>query len=432
MINQLKYFLICSILITSCSSGPVDLTPPDWAKNISIYEVMTKQYSDKKNFKGIQEDLQRIREMHFKTICLLPIFERDESNNPFNPNSPYAVKSFETIDPLFGTSDDLNELIDSAHKYNIRVLVQWNFTGTGPHHPWRTRKKEYYLSDQMKIENRYNKDYVKFDHTNKSLQRELLNYLKRFLKVNKFDGIVLYNLDLFPEVYIEEIVKTILQIRPMLIINNSNTFITQCHFNVNNNLFNYFQSAYEGQLTVSGFQSMLDTINKFPCVNYLQDYLKTDKYGPDANVFYNAYKYYHTLTYFLPGIPWVLNGQEDPQFESLTLFSSRPFSRKYKYNNDFYRSLNLLKLQHPAVWNFQVGNLPIKVSDSNLALAMERTQDSLTCVGIFNLTDTIINYTLNKEYIGYYDLFNKFQVSLPKNTNLSLGPYQSIILTNRP
>ncbi len=428
----INYLFLTFIILSSCQQKAGENKPPEWADKLTIYEIMTKQYSDKKNFKGIQEDLTRIKSMHFNSICLLPVFERDESNNAYNPNSPYAVKSFEVIDPLFGTSADLNELIDSAHKLNIKVLLEWNFTGTGPHHSWRSTNNEYYLSDSVKTGNRYNKDYVKFDHSNKSLQKELLKVIKSFLKKNKFDGIVLYNIDKFPNTYIDDLITSLNSIRPMLIINNSDNIVSQCHFNINTSLFEQFKKAYEGTLTASDLDSILIHVNNNHSVNFLQDYLLTDKHGSDVNVFYNAYKYYHTLTYFLPGIPWVLNGQEDPQFESISLFSSRPFSRKYKYNNDFYRSLNLLKQQHPALWNFNKNNLPLKISDSKSVLALERKADSSICVGFFNLTDTIVNYKINKDFDSYYDVFSKYQVSFFKNTELSLGPYQAIILTNKP
>lgn len=216
----------------------------------------------------------------------------------------------------------------------------------------------------------------------------------------------------------------------MVFINHSSTFLPQCHFNVNNNLYYRFEQAYSGELTVAKFNPMLDTICKNIMVNYVQDYIKNEKHGSDVNAFYNAYKYYHSLTYFLPGIPWVLNGQENPQFESLNLFSNKPFSRKFMYNSDFYRSLNLLRKFNPALWNSDISNLPVKVSNSNEVLALERKSGNYSCVGMFNLTNHSVGYFLNTDYKSYYDAFNKVQVNFTKDMEINLGPYQSIIITN--
>lgn len=429
---KLLYSLILITFLCECKHSTQANKAPEWTKNLVIYEVMPKQYSEKKNFTGIMEDLERIQTLFFNAICLLPVQERDESNNAFNPNSPFALKSFTDIDAGLGTTEQLNLLIDSAHYRNIKVLIEWNFTGTGPHHIWRKEKPQYYLSDSQIINKHYNQDYVKFNLSNNSLLKELRSELKSFLKVNKFDGVVFYNLDQMPAEFVHQLLDEMNDLRPLLIINHSNSFIPNAHYNVNNNLYQKFQQAYEGKLNVTEFSTMLDTINKLPVINYVQDYLKNEKYGPDANVFYNAYKYYHMLTYFLPGIPWVLNGQEDPQFETLNLFSGKPFSQKYKYNNDFYRSLNRLRQQNPCFWNDNPQNLPVKISDSNDVLALERTAGKYSCVGLFNLTDHAVTYSIKKDYTLYYDAFNKMQVSFPKDKELNLGPYQALIITNAP
>lgn len=423
-------WFLCLISLSSCKNIKTENKAPDWSKDLSIYEIMPKQYSETKDFTGIMRDLDRLHGMFFNAICLLPVFERDEANNAYNPNSPLAISSFENIDSNLGSSEQLNLLIDSAHLRNIKVLVEWYITGTGPHHKWRVKNPKYYLSDQKMIDKHYNQDYVTLDLANKSLQKELLSSLRSFLKRNQFDGVVIYNLDRMPKAFIDDLVDLVNSIRPMLIINHSPSFLPQCHYNVNNNLYNHFEKAYAGILDVNGFNTMIDTILKNNLVNYVQDYIKNEKYGPDANVFYNAYKYYHTLTYFLPGIPWVLNGQEDPQFQTLNLFSNKPFLRKYKYNNDFYRSLNRLKQQNPALWNLDSLNIPHKISDSNEVLALERTAGKSTCVGLFNLTDHFVNYSIQKDYYYYFDVFNKAQISLAKNTELKLGPYQALLITN--
>jgi alpha-amylase len=424
------YLLLLFIQWQSCKkdSGKV----PDWSKDLRIYEITPKQYSEKRNIEGITEDLDRISTMFFNGICLLPVQERDEANNAFNPASPFAIKSFEELDPSLGNTEQLNQLIESAHKKGIKVLIEWNFTTTGPHHIWRANHPEYYLSSEKMIGNHYNQDYVKLNITNELLQKELIVSIKSFLRKNHFDGVVFYDLDKMPEAFIQKLVNTLNSIRPMLLINHSKTFVSQCHYNMNNNLYSLFQQAYNGELTVSRFNSMLDTTCKYPVVNYLQDYLMNDRYGSDATAFYNAYKYYHSLSYFLPGIPWVLNGQEDPQFETINLFSSKPFLRKYKYNYDFYRSLNLLMQSNPALWNNNPENLPKKISDSDEVLALERTSGNSTCIGFFNLTNHVVSYTVQKDYSGYYDAFNKVPVNIKKEIEQKLGPYQSLIFSNKP
>lgn len=432
MLHRVSLLLFCAIMLSTCTSGYHEETTLSWTNDLSIYEIMPKQYSEKRNFEGITEDLSRIKSMFFNSICLLPVQKRDETNNAYNPNSPIALNSFEQIDPTLGTAEQLIELLDSAHHKKLKVFIEWNFSVTGPNHEWRVKKPEYYLSNEKLVNNAYNQDYVKLNGSNTTLQNDLLSSFKKFMTKFEFDGVICFDLNRMPSDFVEKLKREMNSIRPMLFINHSDPIMSQCHFNWNSNLLGYFQRAYNGNLSVKDIDGMLDTVRKFSLVNAVQDYLETDKFGPDAILFYNAYKYYHMLTYFLPGIPWVLNGQEDPQFETISLYSQVPVSKKFKYNTDFYRSLNRLKQQNPALWNSNLENLPVKISDSDEVLALERKSGKYVCIGMFNLTDHIASYTLKNDYNMLYDAFNKTQISFPKNTELKLGPFQALILSNIP
>jgi hypothetical protein len=427
----LYLFLVFDLILVSCNK-PEPKSINNLANNLAIYEIMPRQYSEKRNIDGIREDLPRLQSMFFNAICLQPVLEHDEANNAFNPNSPFALKSFIRLDPILGSVESLHGLIDESHKKNIKVLIEWDLSQTGPHHDWRSEHPEYYLSDQKMTDNRYNQEYISLNLTNSKVQNELLISLKAFITSHPFDGIVFYHLEKCPTGFLSKMIPELKSIRPLIVVNSGKVFIKECDFNSNEGLFKFFLDAYSGQASVNKFRNLLDSMNRFPMLNYVVDYSKNDRYGSDVNLFYNSYKDYHSLTYFLPGISWVLNGQEDPQFETLNLFSRLPFSRKYKYNNDFYRSLNMLKQNNQALWNFNKENLPELISDSDNVLALERTTGDYTCVGLFNLSDQMVTFKINKDYHMFYDAFNKVPLNFIKNTDLKLGPFQSLVFTNIP
>ncbi|MFZ1297941.1 MAG: alpha-amylase family glycosyl hydrolase, partial [Saprospiraceae bacterium] len=361
----MKYLtLLLGFLYVSCEQSNPLPTIPEWTKNSTIYEIMPRQYSETKNLKGITLELDRIKSFFFNTIVILPLFERDEAGNAFNPVSPFALKSFNQIDPNLGKDKDLEELIDSVHSKGLKILMEWNLSVTGPNHPWRIENPEYYKSDTKIIDKRYNQDYIKLNLENKSLQSKLYKSYKDFFMKFKFDGVVLYDCNLYPSDFLNKIQTAVNRKDGFALMEHSSTITNGFHYHSNSGLYQRFQKIDSEGSNIDELNIIVDSCSNIPLLNYVQDNLINERHGSDVNAFYNTYKYFHTLTFFLPGIQWILNGQEGPQFERISIFSSHPFSRQYKFNNDFYRSMAMQKFKNPALWNLDTTNLPVRISNS--------------------------------------------------------------------
>lgn len=424
------YFVLACILLLGCESDKSVPIAPEWTKNSTIYEIMPRQYSDSKNLKGITLELDRIKSFFFNTLVILPLFERDEAGNAFNPVSPFAIKSFDQIDSNLGQESDLIELIDSAHAKGLKILMEMNFAVTGPSHPWRLNNPEYYKSDVKIVDKKYNQDYVKLNLDNSSLQNKLIKSYKAFFNKFQFDGVVLYDTERYPSDFLNKILRSINRKTGFALFEHGSTLSNGFHYHSNSGLYSKFQNIDSEGSTMDELDMIVDSCSKFQFLNYVQDNLINERYGSDVNAFYNSYKYFHTLTFFLPGIQWILNGQEGPQFERISIFSSHPFSRQYKFNNDFFRSMAMQKSKNPALWNLDPANMPIKISNSKEVLALERKSGNSCIVMLFNITNKVVQFQIDKDYSNYYEIFNKVPVSFLKNTDLQLGPFQSILFSN--
>ena len=69
---------------------------------------------------------------------------------------------------------------------------------------------------------------------------------------------------------------------------------------------------------------IVDSCSKFQFLNYVQDNLINERYGSDVNAFYNSFTNIFILLLFF-GIQWILNGQEGPQFERISIFQATHF-----------------------------------------------------------------------------------------------------------
>jgi glycosidase len=97
-----------------------------WQKGI-IYQVYIKSFKDSNgdgigDLKGVIEKID-----YFKLIGVDIIFL-----NPFYPNAGkdngYDVVSYNEIDPIFGTMDDFDELVDKLHKNSKLDVTQQSIT----------------------------------------------------------------------------------------------------------------------------------------------------------------------------------------------------------------------------------------------------------------------------------------------------------------
>ncbi len=76
------------------------------------------------NLKGITEKLDYLKSLNVSIIYLSPIFEA-ESNHKYN------TANFKNIDSMFGSKEDLQELIDKAKKLGMRVILDGVFNHVG-------------------------------------------------------------------------------------------------------------------------------------------------------------------------------------------------------------------------------------------------------------------------------------------------------------
>ena len=117
---------------------------PEWAANKVVYQIFPSRYAaskpvDKKlwykapitltdnlhgDLRGIIDHLDYIRELGIDVIYMTPIFKSDSSHK-------YDTIDYYQIDPSFGTTEDLRELVQKAHQYGMKVVLDAVFNHTG-------------------------------------------------------------------------------------------------------------------------------------------------------------------------------------------------------------------------------------------------------------------------------------------------------------
>src|SRR5580765_1324258 len=94
---------------------------PLWYKDAVIYQVHVKSFFDSNDdgygdFPGLIQKLDYIQDLGVDTIWLLPFYP-----SPLRDDG-YDIADYEGINPVYGTIDDFQRLLDAAHKRGIRVI----------------------------------------------------------------------------------------------------------------------------------------------------------------------------------------------------------------------------------------------------------------------------------------------------------------------
>ena len=204
-------FVLVLILLTICFCG----TKEEW-RNRTIYQLLTDRFSRGNGddspcndlskycggtFKGIKDHLDYIQNLGFDAIWISPIPE-----NLGNDYHGYAFLNLFNINPHFGGSQNLSELIEECHKRGIWVMldivanhvapVNFDFSQVIPfnssiyYHDYCVVDFSRMWDDNAMRENcRLNNILPDLNQNNDFVRRTLNDWIKNIVSTYHFDGL---------------------------------------------------------------------------------------------------------------------------------------------------------------------------------------------------------------------------------------------------
>mgnify|MGYP000941119486 FL=1 len=107
----------------------------DWWKGKVAYQVYPKSFKDSNgdgvgDLKGITEKLDYLQDLGIDILWLSPVYK-----SPFIDQG-YDISDYYAIDPLFGTMEDMEELIAEGKKRGISIIMDLVVNHCSSHHEW--------------------------------------------------------------------------------------------------------------------------------------------------------------------------------------------------------------------------------------------------------------------------------------------------------
>ena len=157
IIKLILLFIGAAALMVACRPKPAAVIEPlkttvqhaEWTRNMVLYEINTRQFSEEGTFAGVQERLPQLKELGVNVLWFMPIYPIGELNRKGELGSYYSISDYKGINPEFGTIEVFTALVDTAHAMGFHVILDWGGNHAAWDNPLATEFPEWYEKDSL-------------------------------------------------------------------------------------------------------------------------------------------------------------------------------------------------------------------------------------------------------------------------------------------
>ncbi len=417
----------------------VQIQTPEWAKSATIYQLNTRQFTAEGTFSAAEKQLPRLKALGADIIWLMPIHPIGVKNRKGSLGSPYSVKDYFSVNPEFGTEDDLRAFIATAHRLGMKVILDWVANHTAWDNPLATDHPDWYERDwkgALRPTPWWDwSDIIDLDFRQPGLRKYMTEALKYWVREFDVDG---YRCDVAGFVPIDfwnNARAELDAIKPVFML--AEWEMRDMHARAFD--MTYAWSWNEAMQNIAAGKADVNKLYVYYSWNesaYPKEALRmTYTSNHDANAwdgtaperYGDALPAGVVLSVVGEGMPLIYNGQEAGESKRLKFFERDPIDWQPHPVGDLYASLFALKKQQSALWNGRWGARMVHVPNSvnSKVLSFVRQDERSKVFAVINFTAEPQRVTLHEGlYPGsYIEHFSGERVELVAETTLDLAPW---------
>jgi len=407
-----KIFLVISLLLISCENqNPFSKNfSIDEIRDSVIYEVNVRQYSESGTFEDFTKDIPKLKDLGVKIIWLMPIHPISETKRKGTLGSYYSISNYKEINPEFGNKEDFDKLITEAHKNEMYVILDWVANHTGWDHHWIKTNPEFYTKNSSgEIIDPINPstgeswgwtDVADLNFDNMEMQEEMIQAMEYWVKEHNIDGYRLDAAHSCPASFWKKSIDRLNETKKVLMLAESDGYHTGGF-----ELIELFDMSYNwsGHHVLNRIfkkennskdlkENIVRNINDYSSEHILMNFTSNHDENTWAGTVFDRYgngaKTFAALTYFLPGIPLIYNGQEYGLDKRLAFFEKDFIPKKESDFFDFYKKLNKLKKENNLLNIDPKIKFEVIETNSNNLVCFKRSIREESIYFIANLSET--------------------------------------------
>ena len=407
-----------------------------------IYEANIRQYSESGKFEDFTKDIYKLKDLGVKIIWLMPIHPISKTNRKGTLGSYYSISDYKAVNPEFGNKDDLDKLIKEAHKHDMLVILDWVANHTGWDHKWIKNKPDYYTKNENgEITDPINPttgeswgwtDVADLNFDNMEMQNEMIKAMEYWVKEHDIDGYRLDAAHSCPVSFWKKSIERLKKIKNVLMLAESDGYHTggfelielfDMSYNwsghhVLNRIYKKENNSEDLKLNIN--RNLNDYSSKHILMNFTSNHDENTWAGTVFDRYGDGAKTFAALTYFLPGIPLIYNGQEYGLNKRLEFFEKDFITKKQSDFYEFYSNLNSLKKENNILdIDSEIKFEIIETNNKNL-ICYKRTKNDDSMYFVANLSEE--SQEINTKFSETLKSLNSDKmISLKKN---SLDPWE--------
>ena len=407
-----KIFLVISLLLVSCENqNPFSKNfSTDEIRDSVIYEVNVRQYSESGTFEDFTKDIPKLKDLGVKIIWLMPIHPISETKRKGTLGSYYSISNYREVNPEFGNKEDFDKLVTEAHKNEMYVILDWVANHTGWDHHWIKTNPEFYTKNSSgEIIDPINPstgeswgwtDVADLNFDNMEMQEEMIQAMEYWVKEHNIDGYRLDAAHSCPASFWKKSIDRLNETKKVLMLAESDGYHTGGF-----ELIELFDMSYNwsGHHVLNRIfkkennskdlkENIVRNINDYSSEHILMNFTSNHDENTWAGTVFDRYgngaKTFAALTYFLPGIPLIYNGQEYGLDKRLAFFEKDFIPKKESDFFDFYKKLNKLKKENNLLNIDSKIKFEVIETNSNNLVCFKRSIGEESIYFIANLSET--------------------------------------------
>ncbi|MDO5664228.1 MAG: alpha-amylase family glycosyl hydrolase [Bacteroidia bacterium] len=442
--KKLFLLLVASTMLFSCGNKkqtdnqPVTGIHPEWVYGATIYEVNTRQFTPEGTFNAFVTHLPRLKELGVDILWFMPIQTIGEKERKGTLGSYYSIQNYTEVNSEFGSMDDFKNVVKQAHNLGLKVILDWVPNHTSRDHEWITEHPDWYRRDSLgnPIVMYDWTDIAPLDYEKTEMRSAMLNAMMFWIRETDIDG---FRCDVAYEVPTDfwETAKD------SLIALKSDIFMLAEAEKpeLNESIFNAFYAwdfhhkmnmVAQGKEPVDSLRLSLKRLNNRFSPNaiplfFTSNHDENSWNGTEFERMGDAAKTFAVLTYMLPGIPLIYNGQEAGLNRRLAFFEKDSIDWTDKANfAELYKSLNALKKANKALLSQErSGEITEIVNDKPAnVFSFKRENEGSEIVCVFNLSKNSVKVVFGEEVPGTsFSAFPNAEAAIPVK-EMELKPWE--------
>ncbi len=418
----------------------VKLKHPEWARKAVMYQINTRQFTREGTFRAAEKHLPRIKELGADILWLMPVHEIGVKNRKGTLGSPYSVKDYYSVNPEFGTLEDLKHFVGEAHKLGMYVILDWVANHTAWDNKLQSEHPDWYDKD-WKGDFRPTpwwdwSDIINLNYNSPELRRYMTEAMKYWVREADIDG---YRCDVagfVPVDFWNNLRKELDEIKPVFMLAEwESRDLHEYAFDMTYawTWHEKMQAVVQGKAKDLGGLFVYYSWNEssFPkdgirmvgVTNHDQNAWE----GTEFEVFGKGLQAAMVLSVVGEGMPMVYNGQEAGNMKRLKFFEKDEIVWKQHPNGELYKKLFALKKKNSTLLNWghnaTMTLVPNSVPAKVFSFVRQNDKDKIFTVLNFSNLPQTVTFKEDLYHGKYNEYFSGKRIDLTASAKMVLPPW---------